>query len=82
MRLTPQKPKDLHPAIGFGSVFAGGMAFFALGGWWLDGKFGTEPWLVLCGVFLGFLFGAYELWKIIRWMNRKSESGEGDHASD
>ena len=79
MRLKPKKPSQMHPAVGFGSVFAGGMAFFALGGAWLDRKYGTEPWFLLAGVFMGFIFAGYELWKILRWMNRE-DKGEGNDA--
>jgi F0F1-type ATP synthase assembly protein I len=28
-------------------------AILALGGWWLDGRFGSGPWLTATGVVLG-----------------------------
>jgi F0F1-type ATP synthase assembly protein I len=33
----------------------------ALGGWWLDKKFGTSPWLLLIGCFVGIVGGLYRL---------------------
>ncbi len=53
------------PALGFGTSFAGGMAVFALGGRWLDLKTGRESLFTLIGIGLGFLYGAWELWKLI-----------------
>jgi F0F1-type ATP synthase assembly protein I len=46
---------------GVGLQFAG--TFLATGalGWWLDGKFGTSPWLLLVGIFLGAGGGFYSL---------------------
>ncbi len=31
------------------------------GGWWLDGRLGTKPWLVLTGTLLGVIVGMYQL---------------------
>jgi F0F1-type ATP synthase assembly protein I len=36
------------------------------GGWWLDRKFGTMPWLMLVGGIFGFVAGFYVLLKAIR----------------
>ena len=36
-----------------GMQFALTFMVFAAAGYWLDGKFGTRPWLLICGVFLG-----------------------------
>ena len=42
---------------GLGVQFAGTLVVFGAIGWWVDGKLGTEPWLMIAGIFLGF-FGA------------------------
>jgi len=39
------------------------ISLFALLGRWLDGRFGTSPWLLLLGVLLGFGGGTYSLLK-------------------
>ncbi len=48
---------------GAGIQFAG--TFLVLGaiGWWLDGKLGTDPWLLLAGIFLGATGGFISLVK-------------------
>lgn len=43
------------------------MAFLFLGRW-LDGRLGTEPWLLLAGVFVGF--GLSTLWMYRRLSGR------------
>lgn len=44
-----------------GSLLAG---FF--GGRWLDVRFGTRPWLTLCGLLLGIAAGLLTLIRILR----------------
>jgi len=46
---------------GVGLEMAGAMAGFALAGYWIDGKFGTNPWGILVGVVLGLVGGLYNL---------------------
>ncbi len=36
-------------------------------GWWLDGRFGTKPWLLIAGAGLGFAVG---LWLMVQAANR------------
>ena len=38
---------------GLGLQFAASIGLFAWLGHWLDGRFGTAPWLLLLGVFFG-----------------------------
>jgi F0F1-type ATP synthase assembly protein I len=37
-----------------------------LGGDWLDGKLGTQPWLGVVGLVIGFVAGARESWLLIK----------------
>jgi ATP synthase protein I len=48
---------------GVGIQFGLTISLFALLGRWLDGRFGTSPWLLLLGVLLGFGGGTYSLLK-------------------
>lgn len=48
---------------GAGLELAGATAGLALAGYWLDGKFGTRPWGLLVGVFIGIVGGLYNLVK-------------------
>lgn len=40
-------------------------------GWWLDGKFGTEPWLVVSGMLLGLVGGFYNMIKALMRLTRQ-----------
>ena len=46
---------------GVGLELAGATAGLALVGYWVDGKFGTSPWGILGGVFIGIVGGLYNL---------------------
>lgn len=46
-------------------------------GWWLDGKFGTEPWLVVTGMLLGLVGGFYNLLKALLSLGSQ-EPGKDD----
>lgn len=53
-----------------------------LGGQWLDGKLGTEPWLSIVGLVLGVVAGFRSLYQTAKSQNRKltetgPESGAG-----
>ena len=40
------------------------------GGWWLDRKYGLEPWLMIGGVLLGCMFGTLGLVRLIRDLDK------------
>lgn len=44
---------DLGRYAGLGFQFAATMLVFGALGWWLDGKFGSAPWVMIFGIFLG-----------------------------
>ena len=46
---------------GLGLTFAMSLLAFTGIGYWLDEQFGTSPWLLVAGVFLGFLGALYSL---------------------
>ena len=50
-------------AAGAGLQFGLTICIFALLGHWLDGKFGTGPWLLVVGVLLAFAGGTVSLLK-------------------
>jgi len=62
-------------------MFLGSSFAVATGGLgWLghlaDGRLGTDPWLAVGGVFLGFLYGGVEVWKLTRETDQKEVSSE------
>ena len=66
--------RKYFPAVSLGLNFAVGMAFFSVLGIWADRKWGKEAgWLTLLGIFAGLLYGAYEVWKIIKQINEPED---------
>jgi F0F1-type ATP synthase assembly protein I len=49
--------------VGAGFEFAAVITILGLGGWWLDGKWGTKPWLLITGVTIGLVGGIYKFWR-------------------
>jgi F0F1-type ATP synthase assembly protein I len=56
--------------------FSAVIGVFAWAGWWLDGKLGSAPWLLIVGVFLGFLGGLISLVSKIPSSTKKSSATE------
>lgn len=48
-----------HASLGIQMVASG--CLFGWAGYWLDGKLGTDPWLMTIGLMLGFSLGFYSL---------------------
>ena len=63
---------------GIGFELAGATAGLALAGYWIDGKFGTAPWGLLGGVFIGIVGGLYNLVK--ESLAAVREAGRADNA--
>lgn len=76
----PQKLSDrdsfmmafgIYGALGFQLVAA--ILIGVFGGQWLDKKFGTDPWLMMLGLFLGAGAGFYNLFRIVVWKNQRNK---------
>lgn len=52
---------QLYRYAGVGMQYAATIGVFAVLGYWLDGKLGSGPWLLLAGVFVGFGLGLVSL---------------------
>ena len=48
---------------GAGIQFAASILLFVFVGQWLDERLGTEPWLLILGVFVGAAAGFYSLYR-------------------
>lgn len=70
---------------GVGLELAGAIAGLALIGYWVDGRFGTGPWGIVVGVFIGLVGGLYNLVKeslaAVREAQADDESARGDVAA-
>ena len=61
LRRTNGGDTDLSRYAGVGMQFAATIGVFAFGGHWLDGRLGSDPWLLILGVFVGFALGLVSL---------------------
>lgn len=52
--------------LGAGIELGGAIILLTLAGWWLDGKLGTEPVLLIVGLALGFVAGFTQLLRQVR----------------
>jgi ATP synthase protein I len=85
---VPEKPvrgsfaqamKAVAPYLNLGWTFAVSLAAGTLGGWWLDRRFGTRPWLLLAGSVLGMITAFVSFFRTVLPSRRDgSEEGEED----
>lgn len=85
----PRQPYDLDggrteasqaaEVLGSGIQFAASILVFLFAGRWLDARLGTEPWLLLIGVFVGAGAGFYALYRqlVIRPRERQQKKDKG-----
>ena len=64
-------------AISLGLNMAVGVVVFTLAGYWVDQKRGGGKAWTLCGIFLGLFYGAYEVWKVVRQINKEAAEQKG-----
>jgi len=85
---VPNKPqrgvdwRRYQSAIAFGTNFAVGMAVFTLLGYWADRWTGGGSVWTLTGLFAGLAYGGYELWKVIRDLNRRNGPDDQEHGQN
>ena len=72
--------RALAPYMGLGLQLALGMAFFAVGGYLLDRRLGTIPWLTLAGVVLGLVAIGAKLWQVNAQLQRRDRQARHDAA--
>ena len=81
----PLRPKPLMTGsgaayMGLGLQFGLSIVLFMFAGKWLDDRLGTEPWLMVAGVFLGATAAFYSMYR--RLMNdqkrRTAEKSSGN----
>lgn len=74
------KRSALVSAISLGTNLAVGMAVFASLGYFIDKRTGGGSLFTLMGIFLGLFYGAYEVWKTVKGLNRQDDAGHGKDA--
>jgi len=67
--------RQVAPYLNLGWTFAVSVASGVLGGWWLDRKLGTRPWLLLGGALLGIAAAFVSFFRVVL---PPSEGGGGN----
>lgn len=64
--------------MGVGLQFAASILLFFFAGRWLDGRLGTEPWLLIAGVFVGLAAGFWSMYRrlVVEPAQRRNEKDE------
>lgn len=60
-------------AVSLGLNMTAGVFLFAALGHYVDQKRGGGRMFTLAGIFAGLLYGAYEVWKVVRRISRKGD---------
>ncbi len=63
---------------GIGWFVAISIAAGVLGGYWLDGRFGTRPWLAVVGLTLGAAVAFTGMLRMLRSVMGRSSTGQGN----
>lgn len=73
--------KYANMAMSFGLTMTAGILLGFYGGRWLDGRFGTGPWLMLAGMLLGVAVGFRSIWSELMTLEKelKTEKKKKDN---
>ncbi len=73
-------PRDLlHDPLQLGLTMVGVTALFGGAGWWLDGKFGTFPILMVLGAVFGMFGSLYSLILKLRAQDRAPKKNDSEN---
>lgn len=79
--LPPAERSELGRAVMLGLNFGVGMALFSFVGYYIDQRRGGGLFFTVSGMVIGLLYGAYEVWIVIRLLNEQArkamEKGAG-----
>ena len=84
----PNAPPRKQPASGYYRYAGVGMQFaltflaFGACGWWLDGRLGTAPWLMIAGILLGAAGAFYSLVRQVGPASGTAAHRDGDATDD
>lgn len=66
---------------GAGLQFAAALLIFLFVGQWLDRRLGTEPWLMILGVFLGGAGGFYAMYRTLMAQQEREEAARKERSA-
>ena len=64
--------------LGSGLQFAITIALCAYGGWWIDARWGTTPWLMIFGCLFGSIAAFYHLYRSLVGPPARDDTDEGE----
>jgi ATP synthase protein I len=64
--------------MGVGLGFAASILLFFFLGRWLDERLGTEPWLLIAGVFVGLAAGFWSMYRRLVVEPRQKQNGKDE----
>ena len=67
--------------LGVGLQLGASILYFLFAGQWLDRRLGTEPWLLLLGVFVGAGAGFYSMYRQLVIVPRERERKDDENES-
>jgi len=70
----PEEGFSVSEFAGVGIQFAVSILFFLYVGQWLDRKFGTAPWLLIIGVFVGAAASFYSMYRKLMAAQARDEA--------
>lgn len=68
--------RTLQSAIGLGYQFLAATLLFVGAGYYIDLKRGGGSAFTLIGVLLTFLYGGYEVWKLVKFLEKEDENSQ------
>jgi F0F1-type ATP synthase assembly protein I len=63
--------KKAQPYINISYVLIGSIAMLGALGWWIDRRSGSTPLFFIIGVLSGFFLGLYNLFKVIKRLEKR-----------
>lgn len=79
---TGPKARKYGPALSLGANLTAGMLAFTFIGYSIDKRFGEGETFTLIGLFLGLAYGGYEVWKVVRYLQREEARTEKDEEGE
>jgi ATP synthase protein I len=86
-RLNPvfQKTREKSPhflaAMDFGYTLLAAVGVFGWLGWWLDRRYGTNPWLLLGGIGLGLAVGFNSLFRKLNLIEQRRKDAKRERTT-
>lgn len=66
--------RGLSEAVNLATTIAASVGICLFAGWWLDKRFGTEPWFVALGALLGIATAIKVMWDKMMGRSRRNQS--------